>query len=251
MEEFDIYLLFGLTKESRHWSPQFLQGLEDHLGPQKIHLLDLPGAGIHLDKKSPFKISDIVDATRDLTEFHPERKRLLVAISMGGMVAWDWTCRYPDDFHGLVMINSSLAGLSSYQKRLQPRAMLHFLKIALSPKGIKKEKAILELCSNQPELREKTLPAWTEIGENTTMSLPNSLAQLVAAARFKAQTAPQVRSLIIASKSDRLAHYTCSEDIAQFAKAPLVLAEEEAIGHAFHLDGAEFLVSAIRKWWKN
>ncbi len=247
-DAFDLYLIIGLTKESRHWSEDFLNEIHSQLKPNKIHLVDLPGSGKFLHSKSPTTLASIVDQTREQLEFHPDRKRVVVAISLGGMVAWEWVTRYPNDFDAMVMINSSMAGVSSVFRRVQPKAILSFLQIALAKKGEKKEKLILDLCSNHESNAKKIHPKWAKIGIEGDMRLSNVLRQLVAGMRFRPKAIPRLPLLLIASKYDRLAHYSCSQDIARLTKAQLVLCEDQSIGHAFHLDGPQFLVSEISGW---
>jgi pimeloyl-ACP methyl ester carboxylesterase len=246
----DIYLVIGLTKEARHWSDDFLQEIKRELNPVEIHLVDLPGSGKLLHKASPLSISKIVDTARSTQTFHLERKRLVVAISLGGMVAWDWVSRYPQDFHGMVMINSSLAGVSPLFKRLQPRGLMDFLRIATTPQGEKKEKLILGLCSNHPERSRKILPRWVELGFEAPMSFRNILHQFLSAAKFRPTKKPQIPLLVIAAKHDRLAHFSCSQDTAKLAQAKLVICEDPSVGHAFHVDAPEFLVKTIKAWWE-
>lgn len=246
--DLDIYLVIGLTKESRHWSADFLQEIKDRLSPKGLHFIELPGAGQFNQVKSPANIGKIVDEARSQLMFHSERKRLVVAISLGGMVAWEWVTRYPNDFHGLVMINSSLAGISPLFKRLRPGALGEFFKIALAPRGEKKEKLVLNLCSNHENNSKKILPYWTELSLEASMSFPNVLNQLFAAMRFRPTKRPVLPMLVIASKHDKLAHYSCSEQIAGLVKAKFILCEDEKVGHAFHVDAPQFLVKQIEDW---
>jgi pimeloyl-ACP methyl ester carboxylesterase len=247
----DIYLVIGLTKESRHWSADFLDQLKKELNPAAIHLVDLPGAGKFHSHKSPRTVAEIVDEARSHQAFHPERRRLIVAISLGGMVAWEWVSRYPKDFDGMVMINSSLAGVSSTFKRVQPKAILDFFCIAATPKGGRKEKLILDLCSNHQENAQKIHPVWTKLSLEANMRFPNVLSQLIAGMRFRPKQVPSIPMLVVAARHDRLAHYSCSEKIAQISKARFVLCEDKNVGHAFHLDGPEFLVREIKEWLKS
>lgn len=244
----DVYLVIGLTKESRHWSEDFIQALKKELNPAEIHLVDLPGSGKLLEQKSPTTMAGIVEEARSHQRFHPDRQRLVIAISLGGMVAWEWCCRHPEDFQYLVMINSSLAGVSPMFKRLQPSALLDFFKIAATKNGEAKEKRILDLCSNHQGNAQKIHPHWTKLGLEASMKLPNVLRQLMAAARFRPKFVPKVPLLVLAAKHDRLAHYTCSVNISQLAQARFVLCEKPDVGHAFHVDDPEFLVREIKQW---
>ncbi len=244
----DVYLVIGLTKEARHWSQDFLNEIHRELSPKEIHLVDLPGSGKLLHKPSPASMEKIVDRARAEQVFHPDRKRVVIAISLGGMVAWNWVTRYPQDFHGMVMINSSLAGVSPIFKRLQPKGLVDFLRIAITPQGEKKERLILELCSNHSLRAEQILPRWTELGQEAPMSLRNILHQIFSAAKFRPKNIPSIPLLVIAAKHDRLAHYSCSGDTAKLAQAKLVINDDPQVGHAFHVDAPEFLVKAIKEW---
>lgn len=244
----DIYLVIGLTKESRHWSQDFLNELKKELNPKEIHLVDLPGSGKFHSKRSPASVAKIVEEARSHQTFNHDRKRLVVAISLGGMVAWEWVTRYPNDFDGMVMINSSLAGVSPTFKRLQPKALVDFFKIAATPKGEVKEKLVLDLCSNNTENAKKIHPHWTQLSLEANMHFPNVLNQLLAGMRFRPKKIPSLPLLVVAARHDRLAHYSCSESIAHLTKAKFVLCEDKSVGHAFHVDGPEFLVKEIKEW---
>lgn len=244
----DIYLIIGLTKESRHWSSDFIEDLRKKLNPNSIQLVDLPGSGKFLDQKSPTEIENIVQEARAQLSFNPGHQRLVIAISLGGMTAWSWTTQFPHDFTHMVMVNSSLGNLSPFWKRVQPMAMIEFVKIALAKKGKEKEKLILDLTANHQMNAAKIYDSWVKIGEVATMSFPNTLRQLLAGLKFKPGKAPQIPLLIVAAKGDRLAHYSCSEAIAQHASAQLVITDDQNVGHAFHVDAPEFLVDTILGW---
>lgn len=250
----DLYLIIGLTKESRHWSKEFLGALQVQLQPNSIQLIDLPGSGKFLDQKSPTSMKEIVREARKQVTFNPENKRMMIAISLGGMSAWEWVTEYPEDFTHFVMINSSLSGLSPIWKRVQPKAMLQFLKIASASKGKEKERHIVDLCVHNPVKKDYIYPTWVQLGEQATMSLENSFYQVLAGMKFKPVKSPKIPMLVIAARHDKLAHYTCSEAIAAHAgkvtEVKFVMNEDPLVGHGFHVDGPEFLVEQIRAWVK-
>jgi pimeloyl-ACP methyl ester carboxylesterase len=247
-KDLDVYLIIGLTKESRHWSKDFIDEIKKVINPKEIVFVDLPGSGKYLKDKSPTNISDIVDFSRAKQTFNPNRSRMVIAISLGGMVAWNWVTRYPDDFQSFVMINSSMSGVSSVFKRVQPSAAIDFFKIAATKNGAEKEQLVLDLCSNNPENAKKILPSWTKLGVESSMHFSNILRQLIAGMNFKAKLVPKIPMLIIAAKHDRLAHYSCSQDIAKLVNAKFILCTDLLVGHAFHVDAPEYLVSEIKTW---
>lgn len=246
----DLYLVIGLTKESRHWSQEFIDALKKELNPHSIQLVDLPGSGKFLHQPSPIKMEKIVEKARSQLQFYPGHRRVVIAMSLGGMSAWSWAVHHPEDFTHMVMINSSMGSLSPFWKRVQPKAIFQFFKIASSKKGKKKEKHIIELCSNNEQKGSAIYDSWVQIGEEANMSLMNSVRQIIAGMRFKPKLVPQIPLLVVASKHDRLAHFSCSESIAEHAKAKLVLTDDPKVGHAFHVDAPVLLADTIRDWLK-
>jgi pimeloyl-[acyl-carrier protein] methyl ester esterase len=248
----DVYLVIGLTKESRHWSDEFVTALKEKLNPNSIQLVDLPGSGKLIKHKSPTSMKKIVEHARSQLTFHPNHQRLVVSISLGGMLAWSWVHEHPEDFTHLVMINSSLGSLSPVWKRVQPVGMLNFFKIAAAKNGHQKEKLILDLCSNNRKNAEKILPRWIKLGEEASMSLANTIRQVVAGAGFMPKSAPKIPMLVIAAKHDRLAHFSCSEAIAdhasKFTEVKMVLSDDPEVGHAFHVDAPDYLSDTIQSW---
>jgi pimeloyl-ACP methyl ester carboxylesterase len=244
----DLYLVIGLTKESRHWSPEFLEALKTKLNPNSIQVVDLPGSGKFHHQPSPAKMEKIVNEARAQLKFNPGHQRMVIAMSLGGMSAWSWSSQHPEDFTHMVMINSSLGSLSPFWKRVQPKAIFKFFQIASTKKGLKKEKHILDLCSNNKKNADGIHHAWAKIGEEANMSLANTIRQLIAGMRFKPEAAPKIPLLVIAAKHDRLAHFSCSEAIADHASAKLVLADDPEIGHAFHVDAPVMLAETIQSW---
>lgn len=248
----DLYLIIGLVKESRHWSKEFLEALQSELHPNSIQFVDLPGSGKFLHQKSPTRMREIVESVRSQFIFHPGHRRVLISSSLGGMVAWSWTTLYPDDFTDMVVMNSSFGKFSPIWKRVQPKAISEFIKISMAAPGIEKEKRILGLSANSSRRIEKNLPVWAKIGEEASMRFPNVLRQILAGMRFKPVSAPKIPMLVIASKHDRLAHYSCSEKMAAFAskttQVKSVITDDPSIGHAFHVDAPDLLATTIREW---
>lgn len=248
----DVYLVIGLTKESRHWSEEFVTALKEKLQPNSVQLVDLPGSGKLIHQKSPTSMKKIVEHARAQLTFNPNHQRLVVSISLGGMLAWSWVHEYPEDFTHMVMINSSLGGLSPVWKRVQPVGMLNFFRIAAAKRGKQKEKFILDLCANNREKANRIFPTWVKLGEEANMSLANTIRQVMAGAGFKPKSAPKIPMLVIAAKHDRLAHFSCSEAIAnhsaQFTEVKMVLSEDPQVGHAFHVDAPIFLADTIQSW---
>ncbi|MCX7744738.1 MAG: hypothetical protein N2167_09280 [Flavobacteriales bacterium] len=129
-----LFLLTGLTKESGHWDRNFIQSLQPLFQTNDLVLLDLLGTGIFVNQKSPLHISQIVHKTKQnyTSKILPEKKRILISISLGGMLVAEWCRQYADDFYEVVIINSSFRKVSPLRQRLQPEAMIAFVKIFLT-----------------------------------------------------------------------------------------------------------------------
>lgn len=262
----DLYLLIGLSKEGGHWNPEFVSEIQKRLNPRSITRLDLPGSGNWREhpegRRHPWSIPESARIMRALysplleAQKAGDSKRILIAISLGGMVGLEWIRQFPQDFDGLVIINSSMRGISKLPKRIQPQAMARFFQIFLTPSPERKERLVLDLCSNHPERSEKIHPQWVQIAKERPMHWSNLIRQTVAGARFQIAEFPNIPRLILASKGDRLAHYECSVQLHEVWSAvhpnssagKLRVIDEPHVGHAFHIDDPGRLTLEIQQW---
>jgi pimeloyl-ACP methyl ester carboxylesterase len=235
-------LLRGLAREAGHWG-DFAQRLRARLpAGDGVVALDLPGNGELWRERSPVSVSDMVHAAR--TRIGRPPPYVLVALSLGGMVALEWARRYPQDLAGCVLVNSSFADVSPFWHRLQPRAaltLLGLLRPGLSPRD--RERRVLALTSNEP-VEPAVLQRWIRCAENHPVSRANFLRQLRAAARFRAgANAPAVPLLLVASAQDRLASVQCSRALARRWGLPLQL--HPTAGHDLPLDDPDWLLRRL------
>jgi pimeloyl-ACP methyl ester carboxylesterase len=253
-KKLDLFLLIGLSKEGAHWNEDFVQELTARLKPHSVVQCDLIGAGQFLNQASPTNISETARQMRAQYQgqLHPGHRRVLVAISLGAMVGIEWIRLFPDDFESIVVVNSSIQGVSPLTKRVQPNAMKKILQVFFTPSVEQKEKLILELCSNHPTNAEKIYPKWVQIARARPVKWQNLIRQAIAGATFKVPELPKVPRLIMAAKGDRLAHYSCSIRLHEAwggdAHGTIKVFEEPHIGHAFHVDAPDVLASEIEAW---
>jgi pimeloyl-ACP methyl ester carboxylesterase len=247
-----IFLLIGLTKESAHWDDSFVEKLKELYQTENVVAMDLPGAGKYLNMASPLSITGIVSKTRDHYQdyFKDSEKfeNILVAISLGGMVAAQWLKLFSNDFSKFVIVNSSFKGLSPVYKRVQPKAVLEFLKIFKTKDNAKREDLVIKLCGNNSDNYEAIHRKWTKIADERPMTKLNMLKQTLAGARFKPDYRPQIPTLIIASRHDRLAHHSCSENLQKVWNGDFHMIEEVHIGHGVHIDAPIELAQIIYEW---
>jgi pimeloyl-[acyl-carrier protein] methyl ester esterase len=256
-------LIRGLAREARHWG-HFPADLKKSLealsgGPVRIDTLDLPGTGRFSEMKSPISINQITDFVRDKFIEHRTRLRqsgevmpretFLVSISLGGMVASRWLERWPDDFNGAVLINTSFKTVSPFYQRLKPQSYLHLFDIARRTNALERERAVLKLVSNRPDLFDQSAKEWAHIHLTRPVTYENFARQIVAAARFKSVLeTPPVPVLLLNSLSDRMVSPSCSKEIAD--KWHAELKRHPTAGHDLAHDDAPWVTAQISDWWK-
>jgi pimeloyl-[acyl-carrier protein] methyl ester esterase len=243
-------LVRGLIREAAHWA-HFPQLLKAHFPDAQISTLDIPGAGQYNQTPSPLSISKMVETMRAdyLKNNSPQTESILVAISLGGMIAGEWMKTYPQDFQRVILINTSYADYSSLFERLKFSALLHLLKVPFL-KGRSKEAHILKLVSNHAHVFDKTLNLWDEIQQQRPVSLANTFRQLLAAARFTmGPFTPPMPLTILASTQDRMVNITCSRTIAQRWSSPIL--EHPTAGHDLSADDPEWLAEKIQEIFKS
>lgn len=254
--------LRGLARESRHWGGfpfELKSEVEKIVGPALVEALDLPGTGRYSEMKSPLSIQDITEFVREkLLESraaknergaNPIRFRVLVATSLGGMVASHWLENWPDDFQAAILINTSFSGISPFHHRLMPTAYLQVCKAIRAKTAMEREEAILRFVSNRPEVRKRAVAEWAKIQEDRPVSLENFVRQLFAASRYHAPNgAPKSPVLILKSRNDRLVSPRCSELIAE--RWGVEIRCHPSAGHDLTLDASEWATEQILDWLK-
>ncbi len=242
-----FYLVRGLIREARHWGTLPVQ-LQAVFPAARITCIDLPGAGVNHRLPSPWRVQDMVGFMRQ--EFLHQRTAgetaVLLAISLGGMIAAHWLRTFPQDFQRAVLINTSYGGLSPLLHRLRPRAMGVLAKVALAPPA-DKEATILSLVSNHGDARTLALPLWNAIRADRPVSLANTVRQLWAASRFRlGEGRPVIPVLLLAGTQDRLVNVACSRAIARHWGLPLK--EHPSAGHDLPLDDPTWIVNEIHQF---
>lgn len=254
-----VFLLRGLAREARHWG-NFIADLKssyDERGVQvRIETIDLPGCGRHSEMVAPLTIEATADFVREkMKEIlvreaeageKPADRRVLVAISLGGMVAASWLSRYPTDFHAAVLINSSYRGVSKIHERLMWQSWWRIPGILNSDDVPTRERHILEWISNNEARRKEVFSDWVSIQHSRPVSKLNLGIQLAAAACFTAPPKIAVPLLILASEQDRMVSPQCSKDIASRYDAPLLL--HRTAGHDLPLDDGPWVANKIAEW---
>jgi pimeloyl-ACP methyl ester carboxylesterase len=167
----------------------------------------------------------------------------LLAMSMGGMVAVQWSADYPDEVVAQVLINTSMRPVSPVYHRLRVGNYAGLLWLLLSrATKVQWERTILHMTTNSPH--DEVLVHWVEWRRQYPVSRINALRQLWAAARFQVGAArPRTPTLILASRQDRLVSVQCSMRLATLWQVPLRL--HPAAGHDLPLDDGPWVIQQI------
>ena len=240
--------LRGLTRESVHWGC-FPDDFRQALPVASVIALDLPGNGQLHQLASELSIGALVDFCRtELARREVKPPYFLLAMSLGAMVAAEWSCQFPKEIAGCVLINTSFNAFSPFYRRLQPRNYALLLRLALlrrAPADI--EKAILTLTSNRVAEREHVIAGWVDARLQRPVSALNALRQLISALCYRARPAPPAAALLmLCSKHDRLVHVECSLAIASRWNCPL--AQHPSAGHDLPLDDPDWVIEQVRRW---
>ena len=235
-------------REAEHWGP-FVGLLRETFPGSDVHCLDIPGAGIHYQDKTPSTIESIVQTMRQELLTIPstaDKPRVLIAVSLGGMIAAQWFQSYPRDFAQAVLINTSYAQFSPPWKRLKPQALKKLLPVFFL-RGQSREKQILKVVSNRPHRHNELSRTWANIHKRRPVSVLNSVRQLKAAFHFKGiENSPPLPILLLGSTQDQMVSHDCIKAIAHAWKAPLI--SHPSAGHDLTTDDPGWAVDKIQNW---
>ncbi len=252
MSGIQVFLIIGLSKESEHWDDDFIEYVKGSYGIEEKDLvkMDIPGSGVLLDQKTPSSLKEIARKMREhyLDKIDRSKKRICISVSLGAMIAMEWACMFKEDFDQVVFVNSSFTGISPIFKRVQPKALLMFIKTFCTFNVVKKEQHILALCSNKDVVRKKTLSKWVDISNARPVRKVNLIRQVISGALNDPSHGASAELLFIGAKHDRLAHYSCSVAAHKKWGGDLFLIDDPTVGHGVHIDDPQHLSSIIYNW---
>lgn len=241
-------MLKGLVREKRHWG-EFVETMKQTFPNANIIPMDYPGVGLKNEQISPSNFKEYVKDMRNEYQqyFDGKQDNVLMAISLGGMMARQWMELYPDDFKKCVLMNTSFKGICPIYKRLQPQSMKTFIRLFLTRDRDQVEKGILEMVSNRRDRHPPILKNWIAYQKERPVSHRSFLNQITAALTFNApKEAPKPELLILAGKKDRLCHYNCSERIQAVWGGKLEIHPEA--GHDLAIDAPEWTAEQIQNF---
>ena len=244
-----LVLLRGLVREARHWG-DVGERLQRRLGRgDSVIALDLPGNGLRHAETSPMTVHGLLASCRaELRRREVQPPLVLVAMSLGAMVALQWCEEAPGELAGCVLVNTSLRGISPLRQRLRPRnwpALLRLLASGIPP--LQRERLVLMLTSSEPWRHAAVADAWAAYARSHPVRRSNAVRQLVAAMLYTAAPPTSVPTLVLASAGDRLVDPRCSQELARRWRLPIGLHPEA--GHDLPLDDPQWFVAWVMGWW--
>jgi pimeloyl-ACP methyl ester carboxylesterase len=239
-------LLRGLAREAGHWGAVLPLLRARVPASDRVLALDTPGNGTRHRECSPLRVDAMAQAVRERAlEQGARPPYLLIGLSLGGMVALDWTARHAGEVAGCVLVNSSFAGLSPFWQRLRPAACAQLLAVLRPGLDVAaREHRVLALTSNARPIDPAVLRQWIDCARAHPVSHANALRQLAAAARFRIpRERPAVPMLLLASRNDRLASARCSQALAAHWRLPVQL--HDSAGHDIAVDDPHWLAARL------
>lgn len=240
-------LLRGLMREQRHWG-DFPGQLAAALPGAHIITPDLPGNGQSHHLRSPSSVAEMVEACRaGLRERGHDGPYCLLALSLGAMVAVEWSARYPDEVARCVLINTSMRPFSPFHQRLRWQNYGAIAGLALGGGAERQERLVLRLTSRRHAGDGALLRRWIGFQAEHPVRRANALRQLLAAARYRAPASrPAAPLLVLCSRGDQLVDAGCSERLAAAWEAPC--RRHPDAGHDLPLDDGAWVAAAVAHW---
>ncbi|WP_432262563.1 alpha/beta fold hydrolase [Cupriavidus sp. TMH.W2] len=238
--------LRGLTRESRHWGTLPAQWEAAGLGHPLLP--DLPGNGALSAQPAPWSVREMVTAVRrQLSAAGVPGPYRVLAMSLGAMAATEWASAYPEEIDRLVLVNTSMRPFCSPAQRLRPRNWGKLLRVAQRwHDRAYCERTIHAITCARTDSLASDIARWQAIAADAPVTRQSALAQLLAAARYRAPAgAPHCPVLLLASAADRLVNPACSAHIAQAWGAPLLT--HHWAGHDLPHDDPQWLCDAVAR----
>ncbi len=208
-------LIRGLAREAGHWH-DFGSRLQRELGPGPVETYELAGNGRRWRERSPTSIRPMAADLRRHVGKQEGPLPLLIAVSLGAMVALEWLRVWPEDrVAGLVVINTSVGALSRPWHRVIPRALGSLLRASFQTDARDRERAVLGLTTSWRRGDIELTEAHANLHREHPVSRINLARQGLAAVRFRAPALRlKVPVLVLSGSEDRLVDPRCSRVLA-------------------------------------
>lgn len=241
----DIVLLRGLGREARHWGsfPGYLSSQEFC---NEVHCIDLPGMGKFSEITSPLTISETAEfVATQLPEKSEDRPKVLVAVSLGAMVAVELIKKRPDYFEKAFLMNTSFRNLSTLTERFQWFAFQQFAKILMQIKNpYQREYEVVKMVSRSQDRWQEVAQNWGKIADTYPIKPKNILRQLLAASTYQLPANKLSTAIVVMnSLGDRMVNPKCSQVFSEQWHLPLKT--HRWAGHDIIVDDPEWVVQQL------
>jgi pimeloyl-ACP methyl ester carboxylesterase len=243
-------LLRGLMREARHWG-KFAHQFQDGMCVPQVVTLDFPGNGSLHAQPSNNSVEEMANYCHNqLREMGHVPPYCVLALSLGAMVAVEWSKQHPQEIERMVLINTSLAPHIPFYHRLRPANYPALVRFLVARGITQRERLILRLTSNitrTPEQLGQLLEQWISYAQDSPITRTNILRQLYAAISYRAApSAPSVPTLLLTSLQDRLVSAQCSLALAK--RWGCAIRSHESTGHDLPLDDGAWVTEQVRQW---
>ncbi|WP_419810509.1 alpha/beta fold hydrolase [Bacterioplanoides sp.] len=243
----DIILLRGLIRSRFHWQ-DFPQQLQHAFPEHRILTPELAGNGERFQENTPASIRAMMldirqQVTLDQSQAKTKHPAVIIAVSMGAMIATEWAHHFPQEVQQLHLINTSAGQFSRPWQRMQAAAFLSLLPAITDKKRL--EQKIIDWTINIQKDAQLT-QRWQDFSQQHPLSLRNAVTQLLAASRYRGQShAPINHCYFYHSQGDRLVNPNCTAAIAQHWNKPLE--RHGFAGHDLSMDDSPWLIDKLRE----
>lgn len=237
-------------RETRHWG-EFPMLFQDAMGTCNIVTLDFPGNGSLHTQTSPVSVAEMADHCRvRLKQLGYAPPYRVLALSLGAMVAVEWSTQHPEELERLVLINTSLAPNNPFYHRLRPANYPALFSFLVLGSAAQRERLILRLTSTQnrfEQRRAELLQQWTDYAREYPVTRANILRQLRAAASYRAApAAPAAPVLLLAAQRDQLVNVKCSLTLGK--QWDCAVKVHPTAGHDIPLDDGFWVAQQVEVW---
>jgi pimeloyl-ACP methyl ester carboxylesterase len=243
-------LLRGLMRESRHWG-EFTAQFRKAMGAQQVVTLDFPGNGALHQQTSPGSVAEMANSCRSqLKQLGYAPPYRVLALSLGAMVAVEWSEQHPAELERMVLINTSLALHNPFYHRLRPSNYPALSRFLICSSNIQRERLILQITSDKERTHQQEtdlLEQWVAYARECPVTRANILRQLRAAITYRAaSTTPTTPVLLLGGQQDRLVNVKCSLALAKRWGCEIRL--HPTAGHDLPLDDGEWVAQQVKEW---
>lgn len=233
-----LVFLRGLIRSRYHWA-----GFPQRFSDYPVIEAELPGNGYRYDELTPGTIPAMMLEIRQQVRAQVDGPIVLIAISMGGMIATEWARQFPEEIQAMHQINTSLANLSLPWERMSASGFFRLM--ACAGRRLPLERTIYSQTINR-EVDNTEVTQWLDFAKAHPLQWRNVFVQLIAASRYRGPLSSPIQDVwFYNAAGDRLVRPECTERIAARWHKPLIT--HPTAGHDMPVDAPDWLESQLRR----